>query len=107
MDLTNSMDIQDWNLLMDIKLHFELKDSKPDIYFWSLEIQVLIKATVGTSFEDDTYTSLADPILKQKREDLEQGKEQCKIHRLAWQWQVLRQTCSPFLAYSWIFHSSL
>ena len=32
MDLTNSMDIQDWNLLMDAKLHFELKDSEPDSY---------------------------------------------------------------------------
>ena len=64
MDLTNGMDIQDWNLLMDAKFHFELKDSKPDIYFQSLEIQVLIKATVGTSSEDDTYASLADPILK-------------------------------------------
>ena len=64
MDLTNGMVIQDWNLLMDTKFHFELKDSEPDIYFQFLEIQVLIKATVGTSFEDDTYASLADPILK-------------------------------------------
>ena len=83
MDLINGMDIWDCNLLMDAKFHFELKDSEPDIYFWSLEIQALIKATVGTSSEDDIYTSLADPILKQKREDLEQGKEQCKIHHLA------------------------
>ena len=64
MNLTNSMDIQDWNLLMDAKFHFELKDSEPDIYFQSLEIQVLIKATVGISSEDDTYASLANPILK-------------------------------------------
>ena len=33
MDLTNGMDIQDWNLLMDSKFCFELKDSEPDIYF--------------------------------------------------------------------------
>ena len=84
MDLTNGMDIQDWNFLMDAKFHFELKDSEPDIYFWSLEIQALIKATVGTSSKDDIYTSLADPILKQKKEDLEQGKEQCKVCCLAW-----------------------
>ena len=84
MDLTNGMDIQDWNVLMDAKFHFELKDSEPDIYFWSLEIQALIKATVGTSSEDDTYAPLTDPILKQKREDLEQGKEQCEVCCLAW-----------------------
>ena len=64
MDLTNDMDIRDWNLLMDAKFHFELKDSEPDIYFQSLEIQVLIKATVETSSKDNTYTLLADPILK-------------------------------------------
>ena len=84
MDLTNGMDIWDWNLLMNAKFHFELKDSEPDIYFQFLEIQALIKATVGISSEDDTYASLADPILKQKREDLEQGKEQCKVHCIAW-----------------------
>ena len=33
MDLTNGMNIQDWNILMDTKFYFELKDSKPDIYF--------------------------------------------------------------------------
>ena len=64
MNLINGMDIHDWNLFMDTKFYFEFKDSEPDIYFQSLEIQVLMKATVGTSFEDDTYASLADPILK-------------------------------------------
>ena len=84
MDLTNGMDIQDWNLLMDAKFCFKLKDSDPDIYFWSLEIQALIKATVETFSEDNTYISLADPILKWKREDLEQGKEQCKLCHPVW-----------------------
>ena len=64
MDLINGMDIQDWNLLMDTKFRFELKDSESDIYFQSLEIQALIKITVGTSSEDNTYASLTDPILK-------------------------------------------
>ena len=84
MNLTNGMDIWDWNLFMDAKFCFELKDVELDIYFWSLEIQALIKATVEISSEDDTYTSLAHPILKQKRENLEQGKEQFKVHCLAW-----------------------
>ena len=84
MDLTNGMVIWDWNLLMDTKFCFELKNSEPDIYLQSLEIQALIKATVETSSEDNTYASLADLIIKQKREDSEQGKEQCKIHCLAW-----------------------
>ena len=83
MDLTNGMDIQNWNLLIGTKFCFELKDSEPDIYSCSLEIQALIKATIGTSSKDDTYASFADPILKWKREDSEQGKEQCKVHCLA------------------------
>ena len=49
---------------MDAKFHFELKDSEPDIYFQSLEIQMLIKATIEISSKNDTYASLADPILK-------------------------------------------
>ena len=48
---------------MDAKFCFELKNSESDIYFQSLEIQAPIKATIGTSSEDDTYTSLTDPIL--------------------------------------------
>ena len=84
MNLTNGMDIQGWNLLMDAKFHFELKDIEPNIHLQFLKIQTLIKATAGTSSEDDTYTSIANPILKWKREDSEQGKEQFKLHHLAW-----------------------
>ena len=49
---------------MDAKFHFELKDIEPNIHLQFLKIQTLIKATTGTFSEDDTYTSIANPILK-------------------------------------------